>query len=107
MIIATDGDFNVGISSRKDLTSLIEEERKSGVFLTCLGYGMGNYKDTTLETLAKAGNGNYAYIDNLQEANNKFLVKEFAGTMYTNSQGCKNPDRIQPTKYTGIQTDWI
>lgn len=107
VIIATDGDFNVGISSRKDLTSLIEEERKSGVFLTCLGYGMGNYKDTTLETLAKAGNGNYAYIDNLQEAN-KFLVKEFAGTMYTIAKDVKiqiefNPQNIQAYRLIGYE----
>ncbi|MCT3960536.1 von Willebrand factor type A domain-containing protein [Elizabethkingia anophelis] len=107
VIIATDGDFNVGISSRKDLTSLIEEERKSGIFLTCLGYGMGNYKDTTLETLAKAGNGNYAYIDNLQEAN-KFLVKEFAGTMYTIAKDVKiqiefNPQNIQAYRLIGYE----
>ncbi|MDV4033353.1 hypothetical protein CMT49_14725 [Elizabethkingia anophelis] len=107
VIIATDGDFNVGISSRKDLTSLIEEERKSGVFLTCLGYGTGNYKDTTLETLAKAGNGNYAYIDNLQEAN-KFLVKEFAGTMYTIAKDVKiqiefNPQNIQAYRLIGYE----
>ncbi|KUY15848.1 hypothetical protein BAZ12_07815 [Elizabethkingia miricola] len=107
VVIATDGDFNVGVSSRKDLTSLIEEERKSGVFLTCLGYGMGNYKDTTLETLAKAGNGNYAYIDNLQEAN-KFLVKEFAGTMYTIAKDVKiqiefNPQNIQAYRLIGYE----
>ncbi|ATL44563.1 von Willebrand factor type A domain-containing protein [Elizabethkingia sp. HX WHF] len=107
VVIATDGDFNVGISSRKDLTSLIEEERKSGVFLTCLGYGMGNYKDTTLETLAKAGNGNYAYIDNLQEAN-KFLVKEFAGTMYTIAKDVKiqiefNPQNVRAYRLIGYE----
>ena len=107
VVIATDGDFNVGVSSRKDLTSLIEEERKSRVFLTCLGYGMGNYKDTTLETLAKAGNGNYAYIDNLQEAN-KFLVKEFAGTMYTIAKDVKiqiefNPQNIQAYRLIGYE----
>ncbi|MDX8570928.1 von Willebrand factor type A domain-containing protein [Elizabethkingia sp. HX QKY] len=107
VVIATDGDFNVGISSRNDLTSLIEEERKSGIFLTCLGYGMGNYKDTTLETLAKAGNGNYAYIDNLQEAN-KFLVKEFAGTMYTIAKDVKiqiefNPQNIQAYRLIGYE----
>lgn len=107
VVIATDGDFNVGISSRKDLTSLIEEERKSGVFLTCLGYGMGNYKDTTLEALAKAGNGNYAYIDNLQEAN-KFLVKEFAGTMYTIAKDVKiqiefNPQNVRAYRLIGYE----
>ena len=107
VVIATDGDFNVGVSSRNDLTSLIEAERKSGIFLTCLGYGMGNYKDTTLETLAKAGNGNYAYIDNLQEAN-KFLVKEFAGTMYTIAKDVKiqiefNPQNIQAYRLIGYE----
>lgn len=107
VVIATDGDFNVGVSSRKDLTSLIEEERKSGVFLTCLGFGMGNFKDTTLETLAKVGNGNYAYIDNLQEAN-KFLVKEFAGTMYTIAKDVKiqiefNPQNIQAYRLIGYE----
>ncbi|MFY7758517.1 MAG: VWA domain-containing protein, partial [Flavobacterium stagni] len=79
VIIATDGDFNVGYNSISDLGQLIEEKRKTGVFLTCLGYGMGNYKDTTLETLAEKGNGNYAYIDTAQEAN-RFLVKEFKGS---------------------------
>ncbi|OPB92103.1 hypothetical protein BAS06_02495 [Elizabethkingia miricola] len=107
VVIATDGDFNVGVSSRNDLTSLIEAERKSGIFLTCLGYGMGNYKDTTLETLAKAGNGNYAYIDNLQEAN-KFLVKEFAGTMYTIAKDVKiqiefNPQNVQAYRLIGYE----
>ena len=68
VILATDGDFNVGASSDYDMQTLIEEKRKSGVFLTCLGYGMGNYKDSKLETLADKGNGNYAYIDSIQEA---------------------------------------
>uniref|UniRef100_UPI0037094507 VWA domain-containing protein n=1 Tax=Flavobacterium piscinae TaxID=2506424 RepID=UPI0037094507 len=69
VILATDGDFNVGASSNTDMQTLIEEKRKSGVFLTCLGYGMGNYKDSKMETIANKGNGNYAYIDNIQEAN--------------------------------------
>ncbi|MDP9962049.1 vWA domain-containing protein [Chryseobacterium lathyri] len=88
VIIATDGDFNVGASSTSDVKTLIEEKRKSGVFLTCLGFGMGNYKDNTLETLADKGNGNYAYIDNLQEAN-KFLGKEFAGNIYAIAKDVK------------------
>lgn len=88
VIIATDGDFNVGSSSTTDLGTLIEEKRKSGVFLTCLGFGMGNYKDNRLETLADKGNGNYAYIDNMQEAN-KFLGKEFAGSMYAIAKDVK------------------
>lgn len=88
VVLATDGDFNVGVSSKGDLESLIEEKRKSGVFLTCLGYGMGNYKDNRMETLADKGNGNYAYIDNLQEAN-KFLGREFAGNIYTIAKDVK------------------
>src|SRR5690606_40262935 len=80
IILATDGDFNIGKSSDKEMQDLIEEKRKSGVFLTCLGFGMGNYKDSKLMTLSKKGNGNYAYIDNIQEAN-RFLGKEFKGSM--------------------------
>lgn len=88
VIIATDGDFNVGTSSTGDLHTLIEDKRKSGVFLTCLGFGMGNFKDNRMETLANKGNGNYAYIDGLQEAN-KFLGKEFAGNMYAIAKDVK------------------
>jgi Ca-activated chloride channel family protein len=88
VIIATDGDFNVGTSSTGDLQTLIEDKRKSGVFLTCLGFGMGNFKDNRMETLANKGNGNYAYIDGLQEAN-KFLGKEFAGNMYAIAKDVK------------------
>src|SRR5690606_39094729 len=69
VIMATDGDFNVGASSDKAMEELIEEKRKSGVFLSVLGFGMGNYKDSKLETLADKGNGNHAYIDSMQEAN--------------------------------------
>ncbi|WP_395632442.1 VWA domain-containing protein, partial [Flavobacterium sp.] len=78
VILATDGDFNVGKSSDADMEDLIEEKRKSGIFLTVLGYGMGNYKDSKMEILADKGNGNYAYIDNIQEAN-RFLGREFKG----------------------------
>ena len=74
VILATDGDFNVGASSDNAMERLIEEKRESGVFLTCLGYGMNNYKDSKMEILADKGNGNYAYIDTIQEAN-RFLVK--------------------------------
>ncbi|CAM3153215.1 VWA domain-containing protein [Chryseobacterium flavum] len=107
VIIATDGDFNVGMSSASDLKTLIEEKRKSGVFLTCLGFGMGNYKDNTLETLADKGNGNYAYIDNLQEAN-KFLGKEFTGSMYTIAKDVKiqiefNPEFVQSYRLIGYE----
>lgn len=82
VILATDGDFNVGETSEKALEDLITRERQSGVYLTCLGVGMGNYKDSKLETLAKKGNGNFAYIDNLQEAQ-KILVTEFTQTLYS------------------------
>lgn len=82
VILATDGDFNVGQNSEKELEGLIERESKSGIYLTCLGVGMGNYKDSKLEALAKTGNGNFAYIDNETEAE-KVLVEEFAQTLYT------------------------
>jgi Ca-activated chloride channel family protein len=89
------------------LGQLIEEKRKTGVFLTCLGYGMGNYKDTTLETLANKGNGNYAYIDTLQEAN-RFLVKEFKGTMFAIAKDVKiqiefNPSLVKAYRLIGYE----
>src|SRR6185436_830514 len=68
VILATDGDFNVGVTNQGDLTRLIEEKAKSGVFLSVLGFGMGNLKDSTLEKLGDMGNGHYAYIDTLDEA---------------------------------------
>ena len=107
VVLATDGDFNVGTSRTTDLESLIEEKRKSGVFLTCLGYGMGNYKDDKLETLADKGNGNYAYIDNLQEAN-KFLGREFAGNIYTIAKDVKvqiefNPKHVKAYRLIGYE----
>lgn len=82
VIIATDGDFNVGQTSEKDLEDLITMESKTGIYLTCLGVGIGNYKDSKLEALANKGNGNFAYIDNEREAE-KVLVEEFAQTMYS------------------------
>ncbi|MBV6881511.1 von Willebrand factor type A domain-containing protein [Epilithonimonas ginsengisoli] len=88
VILATDGDFNVGVSDNSELQKLIEQKRQSGIFLTCLGFGMGNYKDNRLEMLADKGNGNYAYIDNMQESN-KFLGKEFAGSMYAIAKDVK------------------
>ena len=81
VILATDGDFNVGQTSEEDLEDLVSQERKSGIYLTCLGVGMGNYKDSKLESLAKKGNGNFAYIDNEKEAE-KVLVEEFSQTLY-------------------------
>jgi Ca-activated chloride channel family protein len=107
VILATDGDFNVGASSDKDMQTLIEEKRKSGVFLTCLGYGMGNYKDSKLETLADKGNGNYAYIDNIQEAN-RFLGKEFKGSMFAIAKDVKiqiefNPAHVKAYRLIGYE----
>ncbi|HEY3430608.1 MAG TPA: von Willebrand factor type A domain-containing protein, partial [Cyclobacteriaceae bacterium] len=81
VILATDGDFNVGESSNGGMERLIEEKRKEGVFLTVLGFGMGNYKDSKMEILSDKGNGNYAYIDNITEAQ-KVLVNEFGGTLF-------------------------
>jgi Ca-activated chloride channel family protein len=81
VILATDGDFNVGQTTDKELEDIITIQRNSGIYLTCIGVGMGNYKDSKLETLAKKGNGNFAYLDNIQEAE-KVLVKEFTKTVY-------------------------
>ncbi len=81
VILATDGDFNVGLKSEEELDELISIHRKSGVYLTCLGVGMGNYKDSKIQTLAKKGNGNFAYLDNFREAE-KVLLQEFTQTLY-------------------------
>ncbi|MEJ7610808.1 MAG: von Willebrand factor type A domain-containing protein [Ferruginibacter sp.] len=81
VILATDGDFNVGQTSEKQLDELITRQRKTGIYLTCLGVGMGNFKDSKLQTLAKRGNGNYAYLDDLHEAE-KVLVYELTETLY-------------------------
>lgn len=107
VILATDGDFNVGASSNEDMQQLIEQKRKSNIFLTCLGYGMGNYKDSKLELLADKGNGNYAYIDNAKEAN-RFLVKAFGGTMFTIAKDVKiqvdfNPDYVASYRLIGYE----
>ncbi|WP_432419481.1 YfbK domain-containing protein [Flavobacterium limnophilum] len=107
VILATDGDFNVGASSNTDMQTLIEEKRKSGVFLTCLGYGMGNYKDSKMKTLSDKGNGNYAYIDNIQEAN-RFLGKEFKGSMFAIAKDVKiqiefNPKQVQAYRLIGYE----
>jgi len=107
VILATDGDFNVGSTSNSDMEKLIEEKRKTGVFLTCLGYGMGNYKDSKMETLADKGNGNYAYIDNIQEAN-RFLGKEFKGSMFAIAKDVKiqiefNPKQVQSYRLIGYE----
>lgn len=81
VILATDGDFNVGMKTETELDELISRNRESGIYLTCLGVGMGNYKDSKIQTLARKGNGNFAYLDNFQEAE-KVLLKEFTKTLY-------------------------
>jgi Ca-activated chloride channel homolog len=107
VILATDGDFNVGTSSEGELERLIEDERKSGVFLTVLGFGEGNTKDSTMEMLADKGNGNYAYIDSLAEAR-KVLVREAGSTLITIAKDVKlqvefNPTRVQSYKLIGYE----
>ena len=107
VILATDGDFNVGASSNEDMETLIEEKRKSGVFLSVLGFGYGNYKDSKLETLADKGNGNHAYIDNMQEAQ-KVFGKEFGGTLFTIAKDVKiqvefNPKKVQAYRLIGYE----
>ncbi|HTN44726.1 MAG TPA: von Willebrand factor type A domain-containing protein [Flavipsychrobacter sp.] len=107
VIIATDGDFNVGVSGANELEDLITKERKKGIFLTCLGFGMGNYKDNNMELLADKGNGNYAYIDKLGEAQ-KTLVHEFGGTLFTVAKDVKaqiefNPNKVQAYRLVGYE----
>ena len=107
VVLATDGDFNVGESSNEAMEDLIEEKRKEGVFLTVLGYGMGNLKDSKMEILADKGNGNYAYIDNLNEAR-KVLVNEFGGTLFTIATDVKlqvefNPARVKAYRLIGYE----
>ena len=107
VILATDGDFNVGASSDAELVRMIEEERKSGVFLTVLGFGIGNYKDNKMQELANKGNGNHAYIDNIQEAR-KVLVSEFGGTVFTIAKDVKlqiefNPAHVQAYRLIGYE----
>jgi len=97
VIIATDGDFNVGESSNASMERLIEEKREDGIFLTALGFGMGNYKDSKMEILADKGNGNYAYIDNILEAK-KVLVNEFGGTLFTIAKDVKIQVEFNPAK---------
>jgi Ca-activated chloride channel family protein len=95
VILATDGDFNVGASSDGELVRLIEEERKAGVFLSVLGFGMGNYKDSKMQKLADSGNGNYAYIDSLSEAD-KVLGQQMAGTLFTVAKDVKVQIEFNP-----------
>jgi Ca-activated chloride channel homolog len=107
VILATDGDFNVGASSDAAMERLIEEKRKDGVFLSVLGYGMGNYKDSRMQKLADRGNGNYAYIDTLLEAK-KVLLSQFGGTMMTIAKDVKlqvefNPAKVKSYRLIGYE----
>lgn len=102
VILATDGDFNVGASSDDELVRIIEKQRESGVYLTVLGFGTGNYKDSKMEKLADKGNGNYAYIDNLLEAK-KSLVKEMGGTLQTIAKDVKIQVEFNPAKVKGYR----
>ncbi|MCL1471343.1 vWA domain-containing protein [Argonema antarcticum] len=102
IILATDGDFNVGISSDTALVRLIEQKRNEGIFLTLLGFGMGNLQDAKMEQLADKGNGNYAYIDNILEAN-KVLVKQIGGTLLTVAKDVKIQVEFNPAKVQGYR----
>jgi Ca-activated chloride channel family protein len=95
IILATDGDFNIGQTTEKDLEELISREKQSGVFLTCLGVGMGNYKDSKIEALAKKGNGNFAYLDDIREAE-KVLVTEFTQSLYAIASDVSMSMRFNP-----------
>jgi Ca-activated chloride channel family protein len=102
VILATDGDFNVGASSDAELERMIEKEREHGVFLTVLGFGMGNYKDSKMEKLADKGNGNYAYIDSILEAQ-KVLVTQMGGTLVTIAKDVKIQVEFNPAKVKGYR----
>lgn len=107
VIIASDGDFNIGRYSQDNLKELVENQLNSGIYLTTLGFGMGNYKDTTMETLAKYGNGGYAYIDNLEEAE-KVLVNDLNKTLYTVAKDVKscvtfNPNVVKAYRLIGYE----
>jgi Ca-activated chloride channel homolog len=102
VILASDGDFNVGVSDPTELERLIEHERASGVALSVLGYGMGNYKDNRLEVLADKGDGNYAYIDDMLEAR-KVLIEEFGGTMFTVAKDVKLQVEFNPAVVAGYR----
>jgi Ca-activated chloride channel family protein len=107
VILASDGDFNVGISSESELVKLIEENRNQGIFLTVLGFGTGNLQDSKMEQIADKGNGNYAYIDSLLEAK-KALVKEMGGSLYTLAKDVKlqvqfNPQKVQAYRLIGYE----
>lgn len=102
VIMATDGDLNVGQTSEGELTQLIKEKAKNGVFLSILGYGMGNYKDNKLESMADNGNGNYAYIDSIDEAR-KVLIDEAGGTLFTVAKDVKLQVEFNPALVKGYR----
>jgi Ca-activated chloride channel family protein len=107
IILATDGDFNVGESSNGGMERLVEENRERGIFITVLGFGMGNIKDDKMEIIADKGNGNYSYIDNLQEAR-RVLVREFGGTLFTIAKDVKlqiefNPEKVSSYRLIGYE----
>jgi len=102
IILCTDGDFNIGASSDDDVVRLIEKERGNGIYLSVLGFGMGNYKDSKMEQLADKGNGNYAYIDGINEAK-KVLVNEFGGTLFTIAKDVKLQIEFNPNKVEGYR----
>ncbi len=107
VILATDGDFNVGTSNQADLIKLIEEKRESGIFLSVLGFGTGNYRESMMEQLANKGNGNYSYIDNIREAK-KVLVNDFRGTIFTIAKDVKiqiefNPAYVKAYRLLGYE----
>jgi Ca-activated chloride channel family protein len=107
LILATDGDFNVGVSSDAEMIRLVEARREEGTFLTVLGFGTGNLKDTKMEQMADKGNGHYAYIDNFREAH-KVFVREFGGTLFTVAKDVKiqvefNPAKVQAYRLLGYE----
>lgn len=107
IILATDGDFNVGISNTAQLVSYIEEERNKGIYLTILGFGMGNYQDDRMEQLSNAGNGNYFYVDNERESD-KIFTYDLMGTMFTIAKDVKlqvvfNPEKIAKYRLIGYE----
>ena len=107
VVLCTDGDFNVGVSSENELIQLIEKERESGIYLSVLGFGMGNYQDGKMQQLANKGNGNHSYIDQLAEAK-KVLVNEFGGTLFTIAKDVKiqldfNADKVAAYRLVGYE----
>jgi Ca-activated chloride channel homolog len=111
VILATDGDFNVGVRSDEELEQMIREQGKSGIYLTCLGMGMGNYKDSKVQTLAEQGNGNFAYIDSYAEGQ-KVLLKEFMQTIYAIADDARleiafNPEYVEQYRVIGFDNRYL